>query len=129
MRPITAEWVAKAEADFAVMERESRVRKNPSYDAVCFHAQQCAEKYLKARLVEAGMAFAKIHDLIALLEQVSQVEPAWALFRPDLSLLSDFAVEVRYPGEPVQKETVREAVRSCRRFRAAARMALGLPAE
>ncbi len=50
MKPITAEWVSKAESDFALMEREGRVRKNPSYDGVCFHAQQCAEKYLKARL-------------------------------------------------------------------------------
>jgi hypothetical protein len=32
------------------MERESRVRKNPSYDGICFHTQQCAEKYLKARI-------------------------------------------------------------------------------
>ena len=38
MKPMTLEWVAKAEGDFAVMERESRVRKNPNYDAVCFRA-------------------------------------------------------------------------------------------
>ena len=44
MKPITAEWVAKAEGDFAVLEREINVRDNPSYDAICFHAQQCAEK-------------------------------------------------------------------------------------
>jgi len=48
MKPITAEWVAKAEGDFATLERESRVRKHPNYDGICFHAQQCAEKYLKA---------------------------------------------------------------------------------
>lgn len=46
MKPMTLEWVAKAEGDFAVMEREARVRKKPNYDAMCFHAQQCAEKYL-----------------------------------------------------------------------------------
>jgi HEPN domain-containing protein len=57
MKPLTLEWVAKAENDFATALRESRVRKNPNYDAVCFHAQQCAEKYLKARLQEAGIAF------------------------------------------------------------------------
>jgi HEPN domain-containing protein len=53
MKPMTAEWVAKAEGDFAMVERESHARKNPNYDGVCFHAQQCAEKYLKARLCEA----------------------------------------------------------------------------
>ena len=68
MKPITAEWVAKAEADFATAQRESRVRKKPNYDAICFHYQQCAEKYLKARLCEVGIPFGKIHDLVALVE-------------------------------------------------------------
>ena len=52
MNPATAEWVAKAEGDFATAGREMRARKNPNYDAVCFHTQQCAEKYLKAVLQE-----------------------------------------------------------------------------
>jgi hypothetical protein len=39
---MTHEWVAKAEGDFTTMERESRARKAPNYDAICFHAQQCA---------------------------------------------------------------------------------------
>jgi hypothetical protein len=37
MKPLTREWVTKAEGDFAVMEREGRVRKNPAYDSQCFH--------------------------------------------------------------------------------------------
>ena len=57
MKPITEEWIVKAEGDFAMLERESRARKNPNYDGICFHAQQCAEKYLKARLCEAGISF------------------------------------------------------------------------
>lgn len=40
MKQITFEWVTKAEGDFAMMERESRARKNPNYDGLCFHAQQ-----------------------------------------------------------------------------------------
>jgi hypothetical protein len=57
MKAITAEWVAKAEDDFALLVRESRVRKHPAHDAICFHAQQCAEKYLKARLSAFAVAF------------------------------------------------------------------------
>jgi HEPN domain-containing protein len=41
--------VTKAEGDFLTAGRELRARKSPNYDAVCFHAQQCAEKYLKAK--------------------------------------------------------------------------------
>jgi hypothetical protein len=87
MKPMTAEWVEKAEGDFAMLMRESRARKNPSYDGACFHAQQCAEKYLKARLCEAGIEFAKIHDLVALLDQTLAVELAWEQFRKDLAYL------------------------------------------
>ncbi len=63
MKLQTAEWVAKAEGDWNAAQQLNRVRKNPNYDGVCFHCQQCAEKYLKARLIEAGIAFARTHDL------------------------------------------------------------------
>jgi HEPN domain-containing protein len=53
MKTITREWVDKAEGDFAIAEREIEVKLNPNYDAVCFHCQQCAEKYLKERMQEA----------------------------------------------------------------------------
>ncbi len=105
MKPMTAEWIAKAEGDFAILERESRARKNPSYDGICFHAQQCAEKYLKARLEENGIPVVKVHDLVALLEQVVTVEPLWDAFRTDLAFLTDFGVAYRYPGETADKKT------------------------
>jgi len=117
MKPITAEWVAKAEGDFAMMERECQVTENPSYDGICFHAQQCAEKYLKARLCEADVSFSKIHDLVVLLEQVLVAEPEWETFREDLAYLSDFAVTFRYPGESVDRESALDAQRRCRLFR------------
>ena len=55
MQPLTSEWIDKAEGDFATMMREMQVQDYPNYDAVCFHAQQCAEKYLKARLQESNI--------------------------------------------------------------------------
>ncbi len=51
MKPETVEWVAKADADLDTANREVVVTYSPNYDAVCFHAQQCAEKYLKAERV------------------------------------------------------------------------------
>jgi HEPN domain-containing protein len=126
MKPMTTEWVAKAEGDFAVMERESLVRENPSYDAVCFHAQQCAEKYLKAILTEMDATFGKMHDLVALLEMVLAAEPSWEEFRKDLAYLSAFAVRVRYPGESADRTDALDAQRRCRGFRTAARRHLGL---
>lgn len=56
MKPLTREWVAKAEGDFATARRELRSRAQPNFDAACFHAQQCAEKYVKAVLQERDSA-------------------------------------------------------------------------
>ena len=126
MKPLTAEWVSKAEGDFNVMERESRVRKDPSFDGICFHAQQCAEKYLKARLCQAGIHFTKVHDLPSLLSQVLPSEPLWESYRADLAYLSDFAVHFRYPGESADRSTALRARSFCRSFRKVARQSLGL---
>lgn len=128
MKPMTAEWVAKAEGDFATLERESRVTDRPNFEGICFHAQQCAEKYLKARLCEAGLAFGKVHDLVALLESVLKVEPSWETHRENLAYLSGFAVSVRYPGDSADRDCALDAQRRCRAFRAAARQSLELDA-
>ena len=79
MKPITREWVDKAEADWSSAGLLFRARKQPDYDGACFHTQQSAEKYLKARLVEAGIYFSKTHNLIALLTLALSVEPSWSL--------------------------------------------------
>ncbi len=94
MGTATREWVEKAEGDYRTAQRES-VARPPNYDAAAFHAQQCAEKYLKALLAEADVAFTKTHDLVDLLEKTLSVRPEWEAFREDLAYLSDFAVTVR----------------------------------
>ena len=126
MNPLTREWVQKAEGDFATACREVRVRKAPNYDAVCFHAQQCAEKYLKAALQEASTPFGKTHNLIALLEALKKVDSFWESIREPLQTLSGFAVVVRYPGELADKDTAREALTLCSTVRSVARNKLGL---
>ena len=126
MKPITLEWLDKAEGDFAMMEREGRARTQRNCDGICFHAQQCAEKYLKARLTEAGLDFKRTHDLMSLLDCVVAKEPLWEPFRRDLAYLSDFAVSFRYPGESATKEQAKDAIRRCRHFRVIARQSLHL---
>lgn len=126
MLPITHEWVSKAEGDFATAERELQVTDSPNYDAVCFHAQQCAEKYLKARLQEASIFFGKTHDLSALLDLILPVETTWDALRSDLQLLTAFAVSYRYPGDFADENDAREAVAKCRNVRRVVRQSLGL---
>jgi HEPN domain-containing protein len=88
MKPRTAEWVEKAEGDWNAARQLNRVRKDPNYDSVCFHCQQSVEKYLKARLEEAGVNFPKTHDLIKLLGLSIAVEPRWVALHPLIATLN-----------------------------------------
>ena len=127
MKPITQEWINKAEGDWREAERANRVRKDPNHDSACFHAQQCAEKYLKARLAEANIVFSKTHDLPLLLGLVTKVEPAWAALQTALDNLNDYAVDYRYPGKSATKADAKQAIKDCRVVRRAVRTAFGLP--
>jgi HEPN domain-containing protein len=129
MNPMTGEWIEKAEGDFSIARRELRARKAPNYDGVCFHAQQCAEKYFKARLHDAGKRIPKTHDLDVLLNLSLPLEPTWQLLRPAAQLLSDYAVRFRYPGATADRGKAREAMAACKLVRETARQTFGLPAE
>ena len=127
MKPTTLEWIDKAEGDFVTAQMSYRARKNPNPDAACFHAQQCAEKYLKARLEEAGLAVPKTHNLYALLTLILPIEPSWNGLAADLNVLSTFAVAYRYPGVSATRVDAKDAVKRCRNVRGVVRRAFGLP--
>lgn len=126
MKASAREWIAKAESDFVSAGREYRARKLPNFDAACFFAQQCIEKYLKGRLVQAGIAFPKTHDLEALLDLLLPVAPLWDAYRPALIELTTFAIAFRYPGDSATREMARKAVRDASRIRRHLRHDMGL---
>jgi len=126
MKALTAEWVAKAEADWETGFLVFRSRKRPSYDDACFHAQQCAEKYMKALLQEADVAFSKTHDLRALLNMLPVKNEAWEALRPLLVDLSDSAAVFRYPGRTSDKADAKQALATASRVRLLARVQLHL---
>lgn len=78
---------------------------------LCFHAQQAAEKAVKAVLVLHGIEAPRTHDVSELLGLVSQAghvvpEDIW-----EAEALSDYAVMTRYPGhELLGEEDHRRAV-------------------
>ncbi|HEU0010774.1 MAG TPA: HEPN domain-containing protein [Verrucomicrobiae bacterium] len=127
MKASTREWIAKAEEDFAVALMLARPRKRPLWAPLCFHAQQCVEKYLKARLNEASVLFHKTHDLERLLNQTVALEPLWGAFSAAVKRLGDAAVLPRYPGGSFTKAEAQRAFRTCKAFRKEARQRLGLP--
>jgi HEPN domain-containing protein len=127
MKAATREWVRCAEEDFEVATALLRRRTRTAANSIGFHAQQCAEKYLKARMDEAGMSIPRTHDLMALVQLLLPVEPLWASFAPALRRLNDYAVRFRYPGQVATRADARLALRACRSVRAEIRIGLGLP--
>jgi HEPN domain-containing protein len=111
VKKITQEWISKAEEDCLVATRELQA-KPPALDAVCFHAQQCVEKYMKAILQENEIEFEKIHDLDVLLQRCQKFIPELEEYRDDLIKLSAYAVDIRYPGFRVSDEEAKECVDS-----------------
>jgi HEPN domain-containing protein len=112
MNPAVAEWVSKAEGDYLTAGRELRARKSPNYDAVCFHAQQCAEKYLKAVLQEKDKRIPKIHFLLELLAMILKFDGSYEFLKADLEVLEDYAVKFRYPGDLAEKDQAQAAYAS-----------------
>ena len=127
MKPTTLELISKAEDDWNVAQMSYRARKHPSYDAAVFHAQQSAEKYLKARLEEASIGFGRTHDLLVLHQLVLQVEPGWTVLQPLLIILNPFAVAYRYPGMTATKADAKDALKHSREVRRVIRKSFGLP--
>ena len=126
MKPTTREWVRKAENDFKVASQILRRRKDIVPDAACFFCQQCVEKYLKARLTEAGLAFPRTHDLLQLLNLCVQAEPLWSIYAKRADAMTDYAVDFRYPGHTATLLEARAAFKHCRSLRAEVRRSLGL---
>jgi HEPN domain-containing protein len=129
MKKRTADWIEKAEGDFHTAEREWRVRKNRNFDAICFHVQQCVEKYMKGRMQEEDVRFPKIHDLSKLLDICVKFEPLWEPFRNSLVPLTNYAVIYRYPGFRCSKADAKSAIQTCRSLRKSFRISLSLKAK
>ncbi|MBI2969006.1 MAG: HEPN domain-containing protein [Bacteroidetes bacterium] len=110
MKPITAEWIKKGEEDYRVAKELLVMNPQPKY-AICFHAQQSIEKYLKAVLQENQIMFEKTHDLDILAEKCEPFCSALINHREDLLQLSVYAVDVRYPGFDLEDSEVVECIR------------------
>lgn len=119
---VVREWVEKAEHDLAAATFTLEMGEDCPTDTVCFHAQQCVEKYLKAVLVWQGTPFPKTHDVWEILLLLSEATRP-ALTSQQARRLKEYATVTRYPGdyEPISLEEARRAVALARRIRAAVR--------
>ncbi len=108
-------WLIKAQKDL-VFAQEALKRGGDYTDMACFHAQQAAEKALKAYLVWLGIEFPKTHVLEDLLDLIAQKDQGLEDHREGLQLLTPFAVETRYPEFSLPSlDEAREAVEAAER--------------
>ena len=119
---LVRQWVEKAEEDLRTAEHTLTLEDDCPYGTVCFHAQQCAEKYLKALLTLHAIPFPKIHDLLELLPLVPKAL-ALGVRESDVAEVNRYAIEGRYPGEwePIGRQDAEAAVEVARRVREAVR--------
>jgi HEPN domain-containing protein len=92
-------WIQKAENDLKTGSDEFKTDE-PATDTICFHAQQCAEKYLKAFLILTGNEIEKTHNISRILKQCMELDSTFnALLDIGISILTAYAVELRYPDD------------------------------
>ncbi len=77
---------------------------------IAYHAQQCAEKSLKAVLVLQGIDFPYTHDLSRLI-RLCPKDASWIPVATKAESLTIYAAATRYPGGELEV-TRREAVAS-----------------
>ncbi|MBI4570039.1 MAG: HEPN domain-containing protein [Planctomycetes bacterium] len=97
-RELVREWLTSAGQDLDVA-RYLLTQHTSWFNTICFHAQQAAEKFLKAILVHHQVEFTKTHDLKELLRLVGTVDAPLADSLASVRVLTPYAIQARYPSE------------------------------
>jgi len=115
---VVHQWIEKAEHDLKNGEYTLTLEEDCPFDTICFHAQQCTEKYLKALLVSQSLDFPKTHDLRVLV-QLALSKLSLTLDMAELLKLNRYSIESRYPGDwdPIVRSDAEEAVAIAQRVR------------
>ena len=102
-------WLRKAESDLT--SAALSLAAGQALDGACFHAQQAAEKCIKAYMTAGEIEFPFIHNLEKLIALCAQHDAEFATLKTLGQNLTPFAVELRYDAEfwPAP-ETVRGAL-------------------
>ena len=89
-----ANWIAFARRD---VQAADVLRQNGIYEESCFHAQQAAEKALKAFLVYNGQTPPRLHDLLDLLTRCLTFDTTLNAFRAECTTLNQYYAPTCYP--------------------------------
>lgn len=104
------QWTAFADDDLRIARHAFKLSSSCPYRIIAYHAQQCAEKYLKAFLVYKNVDFPYTHNLSRLLE-LCLPYGNWVEKLKSAEELTPFAVTARYPEER-EKVSKKDALRA-----------------
>ena len=113
-----SEWINKADHDLG-SAKIIYIHLPDYFDTIAFHCQQAVEKYIKSILVIKGIEFDRSHDLIYLLELLSEIITVTSdQFKKAVSL-NGFSVQIRYPNKIIKlsKDELEEAISTSQEFR------------
>lgn len=111
-------WLKKAAGDLEAAERLLDLRQDDAFPAA-FHAQQAAEKFLKAFLVRHQVPFPKTHDIQELLKLAARVDSSVGRELASAAMLTPFGIEFRYPGdETADRQTAQHALDEAKQVQA-----------
>jgi HEPN domain-containing protein len=116
-KDVAKEWFKVAETDLASAEYLQGMKPIP-VEVICYHCQQSAEKHLKGFLALKGEAIEKIHDLVRLNKMCRNYTKGFETIEEDCLMLTDYAVNVRYPFPmDINEADMHLALESARRIR------------
>ncbi len=113
---VAREWTTKGDNDLKNAVHTLKLGKECPTDTVCFHAQQCVEKYLKAFLVALERPFPKTHDIETLVSLIPK-SVRLGLTVEEQRRLTEYATVLRYPGpyEAIRLSEAKLAVKLAQR--------------
>jgi HEPN domain-containing protein len=114
---LVKEWIAKAEEDYKTVLTLNRQRKNKLPNSICFHCQQCIEKYLKAFLIYNESEPPRTHDLRKLNDVAVNFDASLNSIYDLLEQLNPYSVEFRYPGSSATMKEAKQAVQVMKKAR------------
>ncbi|HUV82129.1 MAG TPA: HEPN domain-containing protein [archaeon] len=91
--------------DDEVLLEEIVTNEKITDEIIGFHAQQAAEKLLKALLMAREIPYRRTHDLRELIDLISDQNIHFPEPLMEVRTLSPFAVEFRYDYMPMEEET------------------------
>jgi len=120
------QWLIHGDEDLRLAAHAMTLQaEEPPYRLIAYHAQQCAEKYLKAFLVYCGVDFPYTHNISTLLELCSE-HANWAAKLQGAEQLTLYSITTRYPGEDeeVTESEARQAIDLAQQVKEQVRTAL-----